>query len=129
MTLMIGAVLAAGTGGCVGKKSASVEASETGREVALTRTLTGILLGPCANPYVGRTETGSAWLKLKGTGPIYAGSAVEIVLRDGTPDAQWSGTLTGSVDVDNAKRHVVVNLRVGGEPFPMNGTYRLKASA
>jgi hypothetical protein len=125
MTLMIGAVLAAGTGGCVGKKSASVEASETGREVALTRTLTGILLGPCAN----RTETGSAWLKLKGTGPIYAGSAVEIVLRDGTPDAQWSGTLTGSVDVDNAKRHVVVNLRVGGEPFPMNGTYRLKASA
>ena len=112
--------------GCVLTKEASVKQEDGGRTLFVQRMAKGILLGPCSTPYVGSVAE-SAWISLKGPGPVYSASEVELVDAKGIP-LKGRGKLDGDVRFDLARKRVTVKLRVADEDFWMNGSFRYKES-
>jgi len=120
------AIVTVWTCACVRSTQVTVQPDGSSQELALRRTWAGILLGPCITPYPGKTQE-NYWIQLKGPGPSYSSQEVEFVDAQGHSVGQ--GKLEGEIRLEPGRKRVFVNLRLRGEPFSLNGSYRYKESS
>ena len=110
---------------CMSSSKATVHRDGAEQVLELRHTMAGLMLGPCATPYVGH-EGFTYWIRLSGPGPAFTASDLEFVDSGGSVRPKDEG-LRGEIRFDEAGHNVVVALwAAGGQPYVFNGTYRVK---
>lgn len=120
---VIPVVLLAVPGACITSTHATLQMHEQAREVLIRRSWRGVTLGPCG--LAGSIDE-DYWIKLNGPGPVYSGSEVEFVTGNEYLPKEYQGKIEGRVELDASRKRVVVDLRVGGRRFHLNGIYRYR---
>ena len=117
-------VIALAHSGCVTQTEVAFEPA---KELRLTATKTGLLMGPCG-PAPGQLAK-TYEFELVGDRAVYTEKEFAMFTQEGRGQRFPMRNFKGVIEIDRAKRLIRVDVSINGTSSPINGNYRLAETA